>query len=149
MDMLGYEDRTGRAPDGLKCAVQVSNILKRAGVNVPFDASVVGLVAKLKKAGWCGSATPVPGAIAYSNDEFDNGPRSHIGVVSYPPEKIRAQVEERMTAASRHRFQFEGKPLTIYHNETRWIRGGPRGDYDRAWFSKVKFLVPPESCGGG
>jgi hypothetical protein len=156
MDMLGYEDRTNRAPDGLKCAVQVHNILRRAGVDVPFDASVVGLVAKLKKAGWCGSSTAIPGAIAYTNEEFGNGPRSHIGVVSYPVPKIASKVEQQMSDTLRQKYRFVpefrrsvSERLTIYHNATRWIVGYPQGNYDRQFFSKAKFLVPPESCKGG
>ena len=154
MAMLGHEAQGRFPPDGLKCARQASTILKRAGVSITGSDSVVGLVKQLRDAGWCNSSRPIPGAVAYANNEFGNGPRSHIGVVSYTALKLGNKVSLGMTDSLKSKFAYsdpqtnQTRQLTIYHNSTRWIVGHPQGRQDREWFSKVKFLVPPESCAG-
>lgn len=154
MDLLGYEDQSRVPPDGLKCAKQASTILKRAGLEIAGSDSVVGLVSQLRKKGWCEAKRPIPGAVAFSNNEFKNGPRSHIGVVSYVSPQIEKKVQSGMTSELKERFSYldsaanqsRSRLLTIYHNSSRWIVGYPQNKYDQEWFSKVKFLVPPESC---
>ncbi len=80
---LGYIEyaQDALAPSGLKCAQQASRMLKLAGVPIKGSLGVVELVHQLKAIGWkaCGST---PGAVAYSNKTFGNGPRSHIGIVA-------------------------------------------------------------------
>ncbi len=106
-----------------------------------------------RKRGWCESPTPIPGAVAYTNDELDNGPRSHIGIVSYAVPEVASRVEQNMTAELKQKFRYVpefggsgGERLTIYHNAKRTIVGLPQNDNDVKFFTRAKFLVPPESC---
>ncbi|NCN26517.1 hypothetical protein GW915_02990 [bacterium] len=117
--MVGHQDY-GSAPVGLKCAAQVSTILKRSGVKIAGSAGVTTVISQLKRIGWkaCVGGKR-PGDVVYSNSAYGNGSRSHIGVV--------------------------GARGEIVHNSGRTLvtSNTARQPYNVRWYSIVKCLRAP------
>jgi hypothetical protein len=75
--MIGFKNCAAGLSGGIKCAVQASTILRAAGVNV-WDASVNGLVSKLRAQGWRDGACG-PGAVFHTAQASSSG--RHVGVI--------------------------------------------------------------------
>lgn len=157
MKQLGFVENSSSPPSGLKCAQQAGTILKKAGIDGVANDSVLQTIANAREKKWCERPSAAPGALAFTDPPGDRpAERRHMGVVSFPTDSIREQVNASYSklGAQKQRFQYRDPDsgqfaqLTIYHNAGNKEVGFLQNDYDVKWASKVKFLWPPDLCGG-